>query len=84
MQRNRLQFKTRHPYLPIVRYDVFPGAVPPDSSHTAHIIGKAEAFEQLPLPEPSPHAKRKQLYAMARTRAARRREPVYVPWEESA
>lgn len=74
----------------MVRYDVFPGAESPDSSHTAHIIGKADTFDeagplkQLPLPEPSPHAKRKHLYHLARTRAARRREPVYVPWEESA
>lgn len=74
MQRNRLQFKTRHPYLPIVRYDVFEGAEP-KRAFRPRIIGQAEQFEQLKLPEPAPAARDRKVVFI---------EPVYVPYEESA
>ena len=52
----------------MVRFDVFPGAEP-QTETKFRLIGSAEVFEQLPLPEPTD---------------ARARELVYVPWDESA
>lgn len=86
MQLNRLQFKSRYAYRPIVRYDIFPGAVPKGNADAlkARIIGKAETFEQLPLPEPAQAEEKTNIKNFSRTRNKRVRELVYVPYEESA
>lgn len=91
MQLNRLQFKSRYAFRPIVRYDIFKGALTPEQRRNPfHLIGAAETYEQLPLPEVTQpeiqtniknfsHEKNK-----TRTRKRRVRELVYVPYEESA
>lgn len=86
MQLNRLQFKTRHPFRPIVRYDIFPGAMPKGNADAlkARIIGKAETFEQLPLPEPAQAEVKTNIKNFSRTRKQRVRELVYEPYEAPA
>jgi hypothetical protein len=63
-----------------VRYDVFPGAMP---LQKARLIGQAETFEQLALPEPPQTAIQTNLKKISRTKQPVR-EIVYVPYEEGA
>jgi len=80
MQRNRLQYKTRHPYRPFVRYDVFAGAMPPKP---ARLIGAAETFEQLPLLDVTQPDIKTNIKNFSRTRKQRVREFVYEPYEDA-
>lgn len=83
MQLNRLQFKSRYPYRPVVRYDVFPNAL---ALPKARVIGKEEQLQQLPLPEPQAAQAEVEtnIKNFSRTRRKRVREFVYIPWEEPA
>jgi hypothetical protein len=77
---NRVQFRTQHPYRPIVRYDIFPNSMPSQG----RIIG-AEKMEQLPLPMGEAEATLKTFSTrQSRTRKKQVRDFVYVPYEESA
>lgn len=81
MQLNRLQFKTRHPFRPIVRYDIFKNALPPPQ---ARIIGTEDTFEQLPLPEVTQDPKTQTLKSSRTRKQKQVRELVYEPYEEPA